>query len=138
MEFSNVTPRADLANVTATPSLRMPPGALSISPETTRPVTAAEATNKTAASKDDGFQPLDTYEVGDNDRLPVPPEPPREAMVLAIMAAAPVEEAVDIPADARAEPEAEPAKAPERATALAETLRDIDAGPANPTVDIRR
>lgn len=123
MEFSNLPPRVEPAALSGDVASKQPQNALSTAAETARPVLAAEAAADTTASKNDGFHPLDTFEVGDNDYVPVPPEPPRKATVLAVMADAPLLEPVE------AAPSPEP---------LVEALRDIDTGPVNPTVDIRR
>ncbi|OAN84304.1 hypothetical protein A8B78_07510 [Jannaschia sp. EhC01] len=122
------------------------PGALSTRAETARPVLAAARADTARMSGQDGFQPLDTFEVGDNDHVPVPPEPPRESTVLAMIASAAEFEA---PTDAETEtdaarPQETQDASPRAATGegqrdtLATNLRDIEAGPSNPTVDIRR
>ncbi|GAB5445652.1 hypothetical protein [Gymnodinialimonas sp.] len=122
MEFSNLPPRAEPAVLGTAAVQRQTPDALSTPADTARPVLAAAKADETRTAPTDDFQPLDTFEVGDNDHVPVPPEPPREATVLALIAS-----------DTSDEPE--PAPAPE---ALSASLRDIEAGPENPTVDIRR
>ena len=122
MEFSSVAPRVDPAAQSNNVAFRQPAEALSVKPEIARPVVAADqASDATAAHR--SFEPLDTYEVGDNDHVPVPPEPPRKATVLAVIADAPEVET--------------PEEAPEPTEPLPELLRAIDDGPANPTVDVR-
>ncbi|HID68177.1 MAG TPA: hypothetical protein EYP31_07970 [Roseibacterium sp.] len=124
MDFSILPQRVELAVPPDNGTFRLPSETHSGKPETARPVLAAEKVDKSSLSIREDFRPLDTYEVGDNDHVPVPPEPPREADVLAIIADAP--EAADLD---------EP---PDTAEALPHLLRAIDDGPANPTVDIRR
>lgn len=124
MEYSNLPPRAEPAAFSAAAIQRQAPDALSTQADTARPVLAAAKSDAARATAPDDFQPLDTFEVGDNDHVPVPPEPPRKATVLALIADA-------------AEVEAAPDPAPIQA-ALTASLRDIEAGPDNPTVDIRR
>ena len=125
--------------------------------ETARPVLAAEAARDPTALKSQTMQPLDTFKVGDSDYVPVPPEPPREATVLAIIANA---QTLDLPGpdapalqaaqsedlrEARSEApspdppdqSAEPPAAP-TAEPLTQTLQTIVSGPENSTVDIRR
>ncbi|MBY4892549.1 hypothetical protein KUL25_07205 [Rhodobacteraceae bacterium N5(2021)] len=128
------------------------PGALSTRAETARPVLAAARADTARMSGQDGFQPLDTFEVGDNDHVPVPPEPPRESTVLAMIASAaefeaPTDTGADTDTDAdtgAARPQVTQDASPRAATVegqrdtLATNLRDIEAGPSNPTVDIRR
>lgn len=122
MEFTPLPPRAEPAAQAAAPAQRQAPDAVSSVPETTRPVVAAEKSEPTSDAAQERFQPLDIYEVGDNDRMPVPPEPPRQSTVLAVMADAP-------PLEDTAEPPAKP---------IEQALQAIDQGPSNPTVDIRR
>ena len=123
MDFPIQAPRTDPVALSNAILQRPTPDQISTKPETARPVVAAEQTDAAAGTKGKEFQPLDMYEVGDNDRMPVPPEPPRKAAVLAVIANAP-------PA---AEPEeVEPAPDP-----MTTALREIDEGPANPTVDMR-
>ena len=124
MELSSLSPRAEPATPTAAAADRPAPHVLSTAAETARPVLAAAKADPANGRMEQEFQPLDTFEVGDNDHVPVPPEPPREETVRAIMAHtqdADVEDA-----------------APIREEALETALRDIEDGPENPTVDIRR
>lgn len=124
MEYSSFSPRAEAAGLAATTQLSHGPNALSTAAETQRSVLAAAEADPTRTRTEGEFKPLDTFEVGDNDHVPVPPEPPREATVLAVFADAP-----DV------EDSAEPVEVEEPMTA---TLRDIDGEAKNPTVDIRR
>lgn len=124
MEYSSFSPRADAAGLAATTQLSHGPNALSTAAETQRPVLAAAGADPARAKTDGEIQPLDTFEVGDNDHVPVPPEPPREATVLAVIADAPEIE--------------DPAEPVEVKEPMAVTLREIDGEAENPTVDIRR
>lgn len=124
MDFPIQAPRTDATALSYSPLQRPLPEAVSTAPETARPVLAAERSGAASGTKGESFQPLDMYEVGDNDRMPVPPEPPRTAAVLAIMADAPPVTDVKGPVPPQSDP-------------MADTLRVIDKGPANPTVDIR-
>lgn len=136
MEYSNLTPRTEPAALNSSLAAKQAPGTMSTRAETARPVLAAEVAGQSSATKGDGFQPLDTFVVGDNDYVPVPPEPPRQATVLAVIA-----DAID-EAEAAKASDAEEASAPDTPPAptdpLSDALRTIEAGPDNPTVDIRR
>lgn len=123
MEFTNTPPRSEPAAFTIPIAQRQAPEAVSATPETARPVLAADTADAASGAKGETFQPLDMYEVGDNDRMPVPPEPPRESTVRAVMADAP-----PVAEDEAPEPPKEP---------MVDTLRAINDGPSNPTVDIR-
>lgn len=124
MEFSSIVPKADHgAQPVAAPD-RPAPQAMSTAAETDRPVLAAAKSDTTRGATGEEFQPLDTFEVGDNDHIPVPPEPPRKETVLAVIASAAEADIADTVASS--------------ADSLADTLRNIDTGPDNPTVDIRR
>lgn len=124
MEFSNLPPRADQIPFGAAETRNPAPGAPGTRAETLRPVMAAAKTDPDRAVPADDFQPLDTFEVGDNDHVPVPPEPPRQPAVLAAMAQ---------PTGADTVPDHAATQA-----SLTTSLRDLDDGPGNPTVDIRR
>ncbi|QXT38084.1 hypothetical protein [Gymnodinialimonas ceratoperidinii] len=123
MEYSSLVPRTEPAGLPASTSQNFAPSALSTAAETARPVLAVAKTDAADAKTGEEFQPLDTFEVGDNDHVPVPPEPPREATVRAIIADAPEIEEVEEPAD------------PE--DPIAATLRDMEADSKTPTVDVR-
>lgn len=92
MDYANLPPRAEPAALSGMNAAKFAPDAISTRPETARPVVAVESARKTDGAPDsarktaEAMQPLDTFEVGDNDYVPVPPEPPRQSTVLAIMA----------------------------------------------------
>lgn len=153
MDYSNLPPRSEPVALSGNAAASLAPAAMSTRAETTRPVLAAEAARDPTALKSQTMQPLDTFKVGDSDYVPVPPEPPREAAVLAIIANAlkldmpepevPAPDATRVeakavapspdPPDHGSEPQAVPATEP-----LTEALQTIASGPENPTVDIMR
>ncbi len=140
MDIMTTPPRADVSTQTSQPAARVAQDAVSVRPETSRPVMGASEADKPTPGRSSEFQPLDVVQVGDNDDIPVPPEPPRESAVLAIIAAA--QEPDDGPgaeADAKAEEKGSDAAAPADSptTAIPALLKDIEDGPVNPTVDIR-
>ncbi len=123
MDFPIQAPRTDPAALSNAVLQRPAPDQISLKPETARPVMSADTASAASTTAREKFQPLDVYEVGDNDRMPIPPEPPRESAVLAVMAnASPPAGVADT----------QPSKDP-----MAVSLRDIEDGPTNPTVDIR-
>jgi hypothetical protein len=156
METLSLSPRLDPAALPGHAALRRAPSMMSVVAESLRPVLAASSTGVATNQSSDGFKPLDTYEVGDNDQVPVPPEPPRKAMVLAIigdlMSSDDTPEASESPAmpstDAAqssdtpapppsGSPDAPRTATPARADTLATALRTLETGPANPTINIR-
>ncbi len=138
MDIMTTPPRADVSTQTSQPAARVAQDAVSVRPETSRPVMGASEADKPTPGRSSEFQPLDVVQVGDNDDIPVPPEPPRESAVLAIIAAA--QEPDDSPgAAAEAEDKGSDAAAPADSptAAIPALLKDIEDGPVNPTVDIR-
>lgn len=129
MEFSPIAPRPAPTPLSGPAAAIPDPTALSAPAETNRPVWASASVD--AAKEQKGFEPLDTFAVGDNDHIPVPPEPPRKETVLAIMADA----THNGEQDETAAPQASP---PAATDAMAAARQEIEAGPYNPTVDIRR
>lgn len=106
-------------------------------PEILRPVDASEPPADPAPIKGLGIPPLDMAHVGDNDDLPEPPDPPRAPVAsLPVMADDPSPETIAAAPDGS---EAEAPALPRAAEAdLGGLLRDLQDGPANPTVDLRR
>lgn len=153
MDYSNLPLRAEPVALSGNAAASLAPAAMSTQAETARPVLAAEAARDPTALKSQTMQPLDTFKVGDSDYVPVPPEPPREATVLAIIANAPKLDmpAPEVPApdatlsEVQAEtPSPDPpnqgaeSQAGPAAEPLTQSLQTIVSGPENSTVDIRR
>lgn len=149
MDYAYLPPRMDPAALSGNAALRLAPDAMSSKAETARPVVAVERSIQSSASKSGGFKPLDTFEVGDNDDIPVPPDPPRKARLQTIINSLPPSETPDVDApnsgapsvdhpDATAPALDAPNTPTEKAEPLTAALRDIDPGQNAPTFDIRR
>ncbi len=138
MDITNAPPRVEIAVPLAPKEARLPDQAMTGRPETANPVTAAAKTGDPSAVARQGPEPLDVFQVGDNDDLPVPPDPPRQSLAMVAVAQLEpsepdpeAEEPSDIPQQVAAAPTRDPALA-------AEPYQSGTAEPVNPTVDIRR
>lgn len=148
MEIPNLPPRMELAVQPTQREARLPPQGSSASPDTLRPVLAAEVPRLPAPIKGLGIAPLDLFQVGDNDETPPPPEPPRRSVMLAVQPALPpVAEATEL-ADEPASPTpeaassetAEHARMPDASPAagLPQLIAVLENGAHQPRFDLRR
>lgn len=102
MDVTNTPPRVELSVSPARAEIREATGDMTGRAETKNPVTEADAIASPVAAQRDGIEPLDLFQVGDNDDIPLPPEPPRPPLALLAL------DPIDVPA---AEPsEAGPAE----------------------------
>ncbi|WP_224815252.1 hypothetical protein [Hasllibacter sp. MH4015] len=131
MDITTTPPRVELAVQPTQAETRLAAHAVTGRPETANPVTAPDRPSHPAPIKGLGIPPLDMYQVGDNDDIPLPPEPPRQSVAMV---------RVDPPAgDARPDaPEAAPDRSDNRADPSPRPYASAVAEPENPTVDIRR
>lgn len=142
MDITNVPLRP--ASPTGAPIAIPPPPARPVSlaqSEIVDPVEPVDPTVLPMPIKGLGIAPLHMVQVGDNDDIPVPPEPPRDRAVSAAMPMPePVPEQMPEPVpEQQAAPEMPPAEPPalRAEPEIAQSLRQIEDGPSNPTVDIR-
>lgn len=89
MDVTNTPPRVELSVSPARAEIREATGDMTGRAETKNPVTETEAIASPVAAQRDGIEPLDLFQVGDNDDIPLPPEPPRPP--LALLALDPIE-----------------------------------------------
>ncbi|MEJ6389036.1 hypothetical protein [Gymnodinialimonas ulvae] len=176
MDITNTPSRVELAVSPARADIRTNAGSMTGRAETKNPVTATDKTESTGAARQHetasqnpgqsarAVKPLDVFQVGDNDDIPPPPEPPRHP--LAMLAMAPPDPAtegdileVDSDADAAArqadatiegpdgatgdtqtsQTKVQPSPpAPDPAAAAPEFYQSGAPEPINRTVDIRR
>lgn len=149
MEFPTQPPRVDLAAHLQGPAARLPKRATSTPPETALPVLATPPASLPAPIKGLGIAPLDLFQVGDNDDIPLPPDPPRRSAALAIIASMPEPEPEPdaSPAASAAPPTPDPAPVPApdanpappvpHGDTLHQLLTALAQGSSPPSVDIR-
>lgn len=177
MDITNTPSRVELAVPPARTDIRANTGEVTGQAETRNPVTAPDKADTTRATRHHdpasqewaqtarSVQPLDVFQVGDNDDIPPPPEPPRHPLAMLAMAppdaaagleGTPPMDAADLPIDtasdvASGEPQgkapdpkhgedivAKPAAEPAGPTAAAMDFYQSGAPkPVNRTVDIR-
>ncbi|MEX3014919.1 hypothetical protein [Gymnodinialimonas hymeniacidonis] len=144
MDITNTPARPELTVPQAPTEARLKPGDVTGRPETANPVTAAEQSRASTAANAQPIKPLDVFQVGDNDDLPVPPDPPRQSLAMVPLD---LPEPANVPSE-----EAEPTS--EAPTAMDETGTEPNSpdtsrpeespytsgapNPSSPTVDIRR
>lgn len=102
-------------------------------------VDPVDPTQLPAPIKGLGIAPLDMFQVGDNDDIPVPPDPPRDPIAMVARMEFPQDpvfaegEGDEASPEATPEPEAPKEPAPE----LARAVQVLDGDAAAPTLDIR-
>ncbi len=147
MDITNTPPRPELAVAQPPAEARLKPGDVTGRAETANPVIAADKANGPDPASERAIKPLDVFQVGDNDDLPVPPDPPRQALAMVAWdipepadEASPTEDQESDPrepAGAANPPDADQT-APDTALSEASPYKSGTPNPISPTVDIRR
>ena len=149
MDVTSTPPRVEISVSPARMDMRETTGTMTGRSETKTPVTE---TGAAADVQRRGVEPLDLFQVGDNDDIPVPPEPPRPPLALLALDPADIapEEPEDAEPDRNSEPdqvtgpavtdaaEAQAEDATGRPAVPTEAYQAASTDPVERTVDIRR
>ena len=147
MDISTIPARAELAVPNAVTVPRLKAATHTGRPETANPVTAPDRAEAAAQPQAQSIKPLDVFQVGDNDDVPVPPEPPRQSLALVafeLPEPSETDEAVGEtqPADGSKQavdtPEMSPTDRPAQQAQAPSAPYQSPSPERSPTVDIRR
>ncbi|MBF9043907.1 hypothetical protein HKCCE4037_11255 [Rhodobacterales bacterium HKCCE4037] len=143
MDISSIPARVELSVPHAPIESRMKVAANTGRPETANPVTAVDAPEAPAPAKRQELKPLDVFQVGDNDDVPVPPEPPRRSLALVAVEVpeATPEESPQVQAEAEGDTPAPTESPPEETMTNRPAPEPYGESPserASRTLDIRR